>query len=174
MNRGRVWRAGLARFGGQQRQRREGCATRFEGRRRETAWRVDRGSAAGVPHSATLHECRTGDPGRGTGYPRNARRSSTVGNGTGLHSRAFKSWDNYSQGAKDMRTLVLVFALVCGSCVVSHARVYRNPYIKTGIFSRFYYSQRYTPPRVYKQYGYRRYAQPYVRPRPYTRPWWVR
>ena len=70
-----------------------------------------------------------------------------------------------------MRTLVLVFDLVCGSCSVSHAQVYRNPYVWGGYYS---YPRRSTQQRQYKPYGYRRYAQPYVRPRPYTRPWWMR
>ena len=73
-----------------------------------------------------------------------------------------------------MKALVLVIALVCGSCVVSHAQVYRNPYIKTG-YSWFYsYPRRSTQQRQYRPYGYRRYAQPYVRPRPYTRPFRMR
>ena len=61
----------------------------------------------------------------------------------------------------------------CGSCVVS-ARAYRNPYIKTGYSSFYSYPRRSTQQRYYKPYGHRRYAQPYVRPRPYTRRYWIR
>ena len=69
-----------------------------------------------------------------------------------------------------MKTIILVFALVCGSCVITHAQVYRNPYIKTGFSRTYSYPQRSTPQRYYKPYGHRRYAQPYVKPRPY----WMR
>lgn len=74
-----------------------------------------------------------------------------------------------------MRTLVLVFALVCGSCVVLHAQ---RPFTRTGykqFYSHYRYPQRYTQHRFgYKQYGHRRYAQPYVKPRPYARPFRMR
>jgi len=66
-------------------------------------------------------------------------------------------------------TAAKAVSLKCDSCVVS--QVYRNPYV----YGRYYsYPRRSTMQRYYKPYGHRRYAQPYVRPRPFTRPWWIR